>query len=394
MEKKASISYWIYWAILIVVTLIGFWALGVRFTAGLRVTELTSIVNWGLWISAYIFFIGISAGAFLLSTLVYVFGVKRYEKTGKIAVFTALLALLAGLGFVSIDLGQMGRFFYIFVSPSATSVLTYVIYFYLAYIVLLVVELILLLRKKVSQAMVEKDRKVVKILGIIGIPTALIVHGGTGAVFAVTKAQHYWFSGLFPLVFIISALASGGALIAFIYAFFGKKDADHASITSGIARIAVWFLIFDLSLILLEFLTTLYGQVPEGSLVLGEMLTGSNWWIFWIIQILIGVIIPLAIIFSPARRSPKWIGAASLLIVIGILGVRWNIVVPQLSVPSFPGITEAVSDPRLSTAYIPSLIEWLSSLGIVGFIIILFSLGYRWLPLVKSIEERRNLSAR
>ena len=129
MEKKASVSYWIYWVILIAVTLVGFSALGVRLIEGLRSTSLNSIVSWGLWVSIYIFLIGISAGSFLLSTLIYVFGFKQFEKTGKIAVFTALLSLLAGLGFIGIDLGHIERFFYIFISPNPTSVLTYVIFF-------------------------------------------------------------------------------------------------------------------------------------------------------------------------------------------------------------------------------------------------------------------------
>jgi len=387
MEKKRSTSYWVYMGILIVITLIGFYALGVRFLGGLGITNLNSIVTWGLWISFYIFFIGVSAGAFLLSTLVYVFGFKQFEKTGKIAVFTALIALLTGLGFVSIDLGHMERFFYVFITPSATSVLSWVIYFYIGYVILLIVELVLLLRKKTSPGRIEGDKKAIKILGIIGIPTALIVHGGTGAVFAVTKGQEYWFSGLFPLIFIVSALASGGALIAALYAFLGKRDSNHAIATHNIAKIAAWFLIFDLALIFLEFLVTRYGRVPQVMKVLETIFVGPNWWIFWIMQILIGVIIPLILIFGPTGRSPKWVGAAAILIVIGVLGVRWNIVVPQLSVPSFEGITEAASDSRITTQYVPSLIEWLSSLGIIGIMTIVYTLGLRKLPLTNSIEK-------
>ena len=78
MEKKASVSYWIYWVILIAVTLVGFSALGVRLIEGLRSTSLNSIVSWGLWVSIYIFLIGISAGSFLLSTLIYVFGSRQF----------------------------------------------------------------------------------------------------------------------------------------------------------------------------------------------------------------------------------------------------------------------------------------------------------------------------
>ena len=53
------------------------------------------------------------------------------------------------------------------------------------------------------------------ILGILGIPAAIIVHGGVGTIFAVAKARPNWLGGVFPLLFIVSALTSGGALLTF-----------------------------------------------------------------------------------------------------------------------------------------------------------------------------------
>lgn len=58
------------WAAAFVVGIIG---VAERILAGLRPTALTSYVVWGLWISADIYFIGLSAGAFLISSLVYAF---------------------------------------------------------------------------------------------------------------------------------------------------------------------------------------------------------------------------------------------------------------------------------------------------------------------------------
>ncbi|MEK6614624.1 MAG: oxidoreductase, partial [Bacteroidota bacterium] len=59
------------YAILGIITLIGLYAVFIRFRDGLIVTNLTQHVPWGFWVGFYIYFIGLSAGAFLLSSLIY-----------------------------------------------------------------------------------------------------------------------------------------------------------------------------------------------------------------------------------------------------------------------------------------------------------------------------------
>lgn len=61
---------------------------------------------WGLWVAFYIFFIGLSAGSFLLSTTVYVFRSDRLAGVGRLGLVQALACLAAGLAFISVDLGH------------------------------------------------------------------------------------------------------------------------------------------------------------------------------------------------------------------------------------------------------------------------------------------------
>ena len=82
-----------YWSLLGVVVVVGIAAIYVRVVQGLRVTNLTSLVPWGLWVAFYIYFIGLSAGSFLISTMIYVFGLKRFEPIGRTALFAAFIAL-------------------------------------------------------------------------------------------------------------------------------------------------------------------------------------------------------------------------------------------------------------------------------------------------------------
>ncbi|MGC9117342.1 MAG: hypothetical protein ACP5ID_07095, partial [Conexivisphaera sp.] len=62
-------------------------------TIGIGLTNLTSYVPWGLQVIAYIYFIGLSAGAFLLSSLTYGVGMKSLEPVGKYALYSALVLL-------------------------------------------------------------------------------------------------------------------------------------------------------------------------------------------------------------------------------------------------------------------------------------------------------------
>lgn len=410
MNKKKEV---LLWAALGVVTLVGLWALGVRMTDGLKVSRMTSVLPWGLWVSLYIYFIGLSAGSFLLSTLVYVFGMRQYERVGKLALYCALLALYAGVIFILIDLGRMDRFWTVFVKRNLKSVLEWEIHFYILYIIILMAELWLLMRTDLARLAVRhrgigrlyytilslgtshrserdhrKDLGIVKILGIVGVPTAIAVHGGTGAIFAVVKARPFWFTGLFPVIFLVSALASGAALLTFITAFFGERDEEQRTLTLRLGRLTGGLIGLDLFLLMVESLVGLYGGVPMHVASYKAIIAGPFWFVFWIIQFGLGALVPLVLVFGPATRgSVKWLGVAGLLVVVGIVGVRLNIVIPALSVLEFKELAWAFVDPRMSNYYFPSLIEWLSSLGVVGFFSMLFGLGMKLLPLMREVPQ-------
>ncbi len=355
--------------------LIGLYGLVQRIGSGLKVTDLGNIMPWGLWVALYIYFIGLSAGSFLLSSLVYVFGVKRFEPIGKLAVFSAIITLAAALMFIWVDLGHMWRFYRAFVSPNFSSILAIEIWLYVLYTILLVVELWALFNDNLGLA---------RILGAIGIPVAISVHGGTGAIFAVVKARPYWFTGLFPIIFLISALVSGGALLTLIAAFLSKPvwGQDRSAVVRDLALLTGGLLAFDLLLLLSEYLVGLYGNVPDHTLVYTAIMTGPFWWVFWIVQLALGAVVPLFLIFFPGtRRSTTWLGVAGLLIVLGIVGVRLNIVIPPFANPLLPGLDKAYHSSRTVAYYFPTLVEWITSMGLVGIAGLLFTAGLDFLPL-------------
>jgi molybdopterin-containing oxidoreductase family membrane subunit len=78
-------------ALLVIGIVVGLSAGILVFTKGLVVTNLTNAVPWGLWITVDLSAIALSGGAFFLSALVYLMGIKRLQPIAPVAVFTGLL---------------------------------------------------------------------------------------------------------------------------------------------------------------------------------------------------------------------------------------------------------------------------------------------------------------
>ncbi len=396
----------IFYFLLSAVAVIGLSALALRLVYGMKTTNLTSELAWGMWVACYIYFIGLSAGSFLMSSLVYVFNMHEYEKLGRVALVSALFALFAGMTFVWIDLGHPWRAWHVFAYWQSSSVLAWESLFYIFYIIIILAELRLLMRCELARAAADGTgfrRTVCKLLsvgfqcpadkeqyeachaqsikwvhrlGIIGIPVAIGVHGGTGALFAVVAAKPYWFSGLFPIIFLVSALVSGTGLMLFLYAFLGKRDEDHPKILAGLARFMVTFIALDILLISSDLLVGFYGAIPEHVEILKTLLFGPYWYVFWIGEVGMVMVLPQIIAnYRKTKNSPTWLGIAGLSIVIGIVAVRLNLVIPAYIIPQLPGLDTAYVDHRLLYSYFPSLLEWSSSMGVIaaatlGFLVV------------------------
>src|SRR5512145_2629658 len=137
----------LFWVTGIVLFLIGIAGWYDRLAHGHVNANYGSVVTWGLWVAAYIYFIGLSAGSFLISSLVYVFNVKRFERIGRLSVFTAVVTLFLALLSIWSDLGHMPRAWHVLVYANFKSPMAWMIWLYSAYFLLLVVELWFLLRR-------------------------------------------------------------------------------------------------------------------------------------------------------------------------------------------------------------------------------------------------------
>lgn len=394
----------IVWACLLALGILG---VAERLIFEHKLVNYGSYVPWGLGVASYIYFIGLSAGAFLLSSLIYVFGVQQLERIGKLALFMALLTLAMALICIWFDLGHMERAWKILATPNFTSMMAWMVWLYTGYLLLLLTETYFVMRVDfvrlaksasiagplkfiykfltlgyvdIEEFRLAGDRKVVQVLAAIGIPLALAFHGGVGALFAVVGAKPYWHTALVPILFLTGALTSGGALLTWVVSLLWDKDETRTHLVELLGRIVLGLLCFDLILELVEIMVPLWGNVEYHIASLNLVLFGQYWYVFWIFHLFLGSLIPLALL-SLKGRDTKSVGIAGFLIAFTFLSVRLNIVIPAQVVPELKGLETAFIEPHLMFNYLPNFHEWRLVMFIVALGWALFYLGWKILPL-------------
>jgi len=392
-----------WYAVVVVLVAVGAYATYLRLTGGMATTNLTSVVPWGAWVAFYIYFVGLSAGAFLVSTMANVFEVEGMHRIDRDALFAAIISMAVALLFVWIDLGRMDRMYFPFIWRQLTSALSWEVHAYVAYIAILVTELyfsmridlarvadrtsglretfygaLTLGRRATSEESQAFDHRWLKRAGIVGIPLAIfMVHGGTGVLFAVSKARPYWNSGLFPVIFVISALLSGTALVMMIYVLrtrlFDGESVDP-DLLDRLAQLVIGFIIVDAALTAIETFIAIASVHPHEIETWQVIMYGPMSWSFWWFMIGFSWVFPMVLLTKKSwRRTPSVMVLAGLSVVIGIIAVRFNIVVPAQVMPVMEGLPHG--------SYFPTLVEWGTSVGMIGVGLLLYTLGAETLPL-------------
>ena len=161
------------WGLWILAAIIGGIGFIERLLHGDQATDFSSYIPWGLWVAAYIYFSGLSAGAFLLAAAIYVFRIRVLEPISRLALLLAAVTLPMGLLLIGFDLGHMERAFLVIIRPQFHSMMAWMVWLYTAYLILVVV--MLWLSYKSDQPgrdpeAVAKDRARLRVLAMIGIP--------------------------------------------------------------------------------------------------------------------------------------------------------------------------------------------------------------------------------
>ena len=330
-------------------------------------------IHWSLLVVVYPYVTGLVAGAFILASLVQVFSVKEVQPTYRLALLTALAFLLIAPLPLLLHLGHPLRSYEIFLTPQLKSAMAMFGFVYLWYLMaVLLLELWFEYRKDlviwsknaaaplnwiyrilsffstdVSEKAVAFDHKAIRLITLIGIPSAFLLHGYVGFIFGSVKANPWWGSVLMPLVFLMSAIVSGIALVIFLYMVVAplKGQAVDMQCLDKITSYLFYAVIVDFTLEVLDFIHRLY-QSEESIKILSRLVTDKLFVSLWVIQVLLGMIVPLGILvavkslkFAEELRRLFYF-ASVILIQLGIFATRWNVVIGgQLFSKSFRGLT-------------------------------------------------------
>lgn len=279
-------------------------------------------------IAIYFYMTGLSAGSFILSTLAYGFGIERFKPLGKVGVVMATLLLaLAPLNLIA-DMSQPFRFWHLFLFLNPSSPITYGSFLLTLYPVNCLVY---------GYFMFRGNARLTKFFGLIGIPLAISVHGYTGFILAMGKARALWNTALMPTLFLVSAMVSGIALMILVVIvrdrFFTPERRVNMDIISGLTNILVGSILLDLFLVGSDVAVLLSADLEawEGAMLI---LRGAFSPYFLGVELALGSLIPLLLLTLPAtRRRISAVSLASVLVMVGIMSMRYIMVVGGQSIP-------------------------------------------------------------
>lgn len=365
----------IVYALCIVALLVGAWGVYDRLAHGHQNADYGSYVVWGLWVAMYLFFVGTAAGAFMIATLDLLFRVETFRGTGRIALWVGLVSLGAGLLSIWLDLGHMDRIWKVYLQGNLSSVMAQIVWGYTLFGFLLLASLYLAIR--------WPRHIVLRTLMIIGLPLSLFLSGAVGALLGVQASRLFWHVGLFPVQFPVFSLASGAAAMLVALGLFGPRDDPRRGQQLWVLSLSTVVLaVVKLYFLWADFSQSIYGNVPQNVQAVNAVLFGPYWWAFWILQLLIGTLVPIVILSQPRlARHNGWAGVMGALVLFGFAVARANIVFPALTVPELEALTTAFTGPHLTFTYFPSLMEWAVTLGISGLAVLAFLIGNDRLPL-------------
>ncbi|OGO44320.1 MAG: hypothetical protein A2137_03465 [Chloroflexi bacterium RBG_16_58_8] len=330
------------------------------------------IIEWDLLIVIYPYITGLVAGAFVVSSLYHVFGLTSLKPVARFSLIAALSFLLVTPLPLVVHLGRPERALEMFLTPHLTSAMSAFGYIWFFYLLILLAEVWLVFRPDIvkransSQGTLKTiyaalalgiynvteearsiDGKLIKVLSFIGIPVAFLLHGYVGFIFGAVKANPWWSTPLMPVIFLLSAIVSGIALLIIAYLLvtrLRKAAVDHKCLHF----MALWlggFLTVSLVLEGLEVFSMLYEQ-EESWAIISQLITQKITLSYFGIQFVMGSILPLFLLAATAlfrMKEPMKTSLAfvsSVMVLIGVFAMRWNVVIGgQLMSKSLRGFT-------------------------------------------------------
>lgn len=283
---------------------------------GEHVMGTTDSVPWGVLISGYEYFVGISAGLLLVVAVGYVFNFAALKAIGKPLVMSAFFTMFSAFAVLLIELGNPINMYQYFLSPNFSTPLWWMAPLYSAYLGLLVTLLYFIL---------TNNEKKIKLFAGITSAVAMAALINIGFLFGFLNARPYWNGPFATVYFIVTAFFSGIAFTAIVAHFQGKKQELSFLTTDAIRKLFIASIVIVALMVTSKVITGLYGTASGKAEAINSFLTGPLAFNFWTFEIIIGMALPLVILLI--SRNSLGVAVAGLMSLIGILFMRIDMVI-------------------------------------------------------------------
>jgi Ni/Fe-hydrogenase subunit HybB-like protein len=374
--KLPKLTFWR--SVLLVILVLGLYSTIRRFAFGLgETTNMSDQFPWGIWIGFDVITgVGLAAGGFVITAVVYIFNLKQYKPIVRPAILTAFFGYaLVAVGLLY-DLGQPHRIWHLLIHWNHHSVLFEVGWCVMIYLTVLALEFSGIFFEKMRWTKLLKIQHALIIpLVILGVILSTMHQSSLGSLFLIfpDKVHPLWYTPLVPLFFYISCIAIGLAMVIFESFLssraFGKEL--EFSILNRLARVLAVILAF-------YFLFKIEDLIRHGAFM--AMFEGSyESWLF-LAEMGLGVLLPAVLLFIPkVRENPTGMFTAVCFAVFGFVLGRMNVAITSM---------EAVN----KGIYFPAWTEWMISLFLVALGFTAFALAVNYLPIFPKHESAPAIS--
>ncbi|MCU7584142.1 polysulfide reductase NrfD [Adlercreutzia muris] len=380
-------------AVSAVVAVIGIGLWFMQLSGGMVQTAMRNLDSWGLYITMFMFFVGLSAGGLIISSVPKAFGIKGFGGISKVAVMTSIGATVGAIGFVVVDLGQPLRLWELFAYSNLGSPLMWDIIVLATYLVLSCVYLW-------AQIAAERGRVsalALRVLSVIALACAIMVHSVTAWIFGLQQSHEMWHTALLAPWFVSSALVCGTGLV--MVAAAALRAAGYLVWEQGnfvkLAKLLAVFLLVDLYFFGCDLLTEAFPG-GSGAEVVAMLVSGPLAPFFWG-EIALSVIAIVLCVVPQLRTTPLMV-VAGIAAIAAIFCKRAQLLVGGFQIPNIdmPAVLTPftvtswegnVAQAYAGMVYWPTPLELGITLGVVGLSFLVLFLGLKFLPL-KSAEDK------
>ncbi len=343
------------------------------------VTGMDNQIVWGAPHVFAIFLIVAASGALNVASIGTVFGKKMYQPLARMSALLAIALLIGGLTVLVLDLGRPDRLIVAMTHYNFKSIFAWNIILYNGFLALVAVYIWTMLDPTV--------KKFYKMAGFAAFVWRLILTTGTGSIFGWLVARQAYDAAIFAPMFIVMSFSFGLAVFLLVtmatYSWTERPLGD--AVIRRLKNLLGVFVAGVLYFVAVYHLSNLYATEHHGVQAFILRDGGVFTQVFWFGQILLGSLVPLALLYHPATGSSRfWIGIASALIIVGGFAQLFVILIGGQAYPlvMFPGyeVSSSFHD-GVVNSYSPSLPELVLGFSGIGVAMAMMVVGMKVLRL-------------